>query len=57
MLANPLTQDELQFALKDENLSASEERSLVVLAHDLGIPPRRAFELRDEVERETKGAA
>lgn len=44
----------LRFALKDKQLTPDEERSLVVLAHDLGIPPRRAYELRDEMQREAK---
>jgi hypothetical protein len=47
----------LRLALRDRVLSRDEERGLVVLAHDLGIPPRRAHELQDQVEREgrTKG--
>jgi hypothetical protein len=40
----------LRFALKDKRLTKEEERSLLVLAHDLGIAPARAFELRDELE-------
>lgn len=42
----------LRLAFRDRVLSREEERGLVVLAHDLGIAPRRAHELQDQVERE-----
>ena len=44
----------LRFALKDQKLTKEEERSLVLLAHDLGIAPPRAYELRDEIARERR---
>jgi hypothetical protein len=44
----------LRLALRDKLLSRDEERGLVVLAHDLGIAPRRAHELQDQVEREAR---
>jgi len=40
----------LRLALRDRVLTRDEERELALLAHDLGLPPARAFALRDEVE-------
>lgn len=37
---------------KDGVISREEERELMILAEHLGIPPSRAYELRDEVERQ-----
>jgi hypothetical protein len=40
----------VRLALRHDDVSPQEERDLVQLAHDLGIPPRRAFALRDRIE-------
>jgi hypothetical protein len=42
----------LRWALRDGSLDAAEERHLVVLAEHLGIPPSRAYALRDEAASE-----
>lgn len=42
----------VRLALRDRELSAGEERELVLLAHELALPPARAFAIRDEIVRE-----
>lgn len=42
----------LRLAMKDGRLAATEQREMAVLAEDLRIPARRAFELVDEVAAE-----
>lgn len=42
----------VRWALRDEMLAQDEERDLVLIAAGLGITPARAFEIRDELERE-----
>ena len=39
---------------RDGSISREEERELMILAEHLAIPPSRAYELRDEVERERR---
>ncbi|MGQ0535207.1 MAG: hypothetical protein ACT4PT_03955, partial [Methanobacteriota archaeon] len=41
----------VRWALVDRTLTAAEERSLVLLAEDLGIPASKAYAIRDDVER------
>lgn len=42
----------VELALRDRLLSRDEERRLMQLAHHLGIPPARAAEIHDDIERE-----
>lgn len=46
--------DAVRVALKDDRLTAADQRKMAVLAEDLRIPARRAFELQDEVAREAR---
>lgn len=41
----------IRMALQDGIVTREEERTLAMLATDLGIPAARAFELREEIER------
>lgn len=43
-----------RFYARDGMLSREEERELMVLADHLGVPAARAYEIRDEVEKETR---
>ena len=47
--------DALRLALRDRRLSATEQRSLMVLADQLGIRAARAAEIQDEVALRRKG--
>ncbi|MGQ0536136.1 MAG: hypothetical protein ACT4PT_08695 [Methanobacteriota archaeon] len=45
---------QVRFALRDRRLTREEEIHLAELAERIGIPVRRAYEIRDEVEREAR---